>query len=98
MKQQFGREGINPSPTCVFVGAGFIPAPPASKFCERLPPELIRLRNGPRHLGVEVGSAMGAWPRKLSVKPDRKTATQIPRKPVVPILVSIYEKERVCDE
>ena len=78
MKQQFGREGINPSPTCVFVGAGFIPAPLASEFCKRLPPELIGFRNGPRHLGIDVGSAMGAWRLKLSVKPDRRTATQIP--------------------
>jgi hypothetical protein len=35
-KRQFGREGINPSPTRVFVGAGFIPAPSASEFCKRL--------------------------------------------------------------
>jgi len=31
MKQRLGGEGINPSPTLVFVGAGFIPAPSGSE-------------------------------------------------------------------
>ena len=35
-KQRLGGEGINPSPTRVFVGAGFIPAPFGSEFCRRL--------------------------------------------------------------
>ncbi len=36
MKRLLGGEGINPSPTCVFVGAGFIPAPAGSEICMRL--------------------------------------------------------------
>ena len=31
-KQRLGGEGMNPSPTDVFVGAGFIPAPSGSEM------------------------------------------------------------------